>query len=127
MKFRPALAAVAALSAFAAGCSMNLNPFAPRGPAEVRRDMGGATEYRCEGNRRFWVRRVDAATVWLIAPDREVRLSRLGAEGSQRFGVGNVVLELEGSIARLSDPPAAFASCSIPSAEPEKPAAKPKP
>ena len=124
---RPIVATVAIASALAAGCGMSLNPFAPRGPAEVRRDMGGAIEYRCDGNRRFWVRRVDVASVWLIAPDREVRLARIGAEGSARFGAGNVVLELEGDAARLSDPPAAFTNCRVPAPEPEKPAAKPKP
>ena len=124
MTLRLSLAAVAAL---AAGCSMNLNPFSSSGPAEVRRDMGGATEYRCDGNRRFWVRRVDATTVWLVAPDREVRLARIGAEGSQRFGVGNVVLEFDGNAAKLQDPPASFANCKLPTAEPEKPVAKPQP
>ena len=118
---------LAALAALAAGCSMNLNPFSSSGPSEVRRDMGGATEYRCDGHRRFWVRRVDATTVWLIAPDREVRLARIGAEGSQRYGVGNVVLELDGNEAKLQDPPASFANCKLPSAEPEKAAAKPQP
>ena len=64
--------------------------------------------------------------VWLVAPDRELRLAMMSG-GGERYGAGRVVLELDGGTAKLEDPPATFANCRVPSAEPEKPAPAPKP
>ena len=46
--------------------------------------------------------------MWLIAPDRDVRLEKL-PDG--RYGVGRVWLELNANEATLNDPPTVFASC----------------
>ena len=109
------------LLALLAGCSsgggilpdfgeIRLWPFGERAPAEVSRTPSGSTEYRCEGNRGFYLRPLDGGALWLIAPDREIRLPKLaGAEG--RYGVGRIVLELNGDAATLTDPPASFAAC----------------
>jgi hypothetical protein len=110
MKQRYAFLAVPAF-VLVAGCStpsLSLPYFGePRGEERDRRPAN-ATEYGCEGNRKFYVRNLDGGAVWLIAPDREIRLEKL-SEG--RWGVGRVVLELSGSEARLTDPPAQFAGC----------------
>jgi len=95
----------------AAGCStprLSLPYFGDPSGNEQDRKPANATEYRCEGKRTFYVRMIDGGAVWLIAPDREIRLEKL-AEG--RWGVGRVVLELSGDEARLADPPAQFNGC----------------
>jgi hypothetical protein len=93
------------------------------GPTEITRTPANATEYRCADGKRFYVRQLDGGAVWLIAPDRELRLARApGAEG--RYSAGRVTLEISADGASLTDPPASFEGCRIPSAAPEKPAAE---
>jgi membrane-bound inhibitor of C-type lysozyme len=95
-----------------AGCGGG-SMFSFTGPSEqVNRGPENATEYRCEGGRRFHVRTIDANSVWLFAPDRELRLTRSGSDG--RYRAGRVVLDLRGQEAILEDPPAEFRGCKVP-------------
>lgn len=97
-------------SALLAGCGgISLWPFGGGGGTELSRAPANATEYRCAGGKGFWVRSLDEGALWLIAPDREIRLARLG--GASRYGVGRTVLELSGEEATLVDPPASFSGC----------------
>jgi hypothetical protein len=86
-------------------------PFGAGGPREVAQAPGNAVEYRCEGGKRFFVRPIADGAVWLIAPDREVRLERIGGPESTRYGVARVELALAGDDATLFDPPASFSGC----------------
>lgn len=99
------------LSALLAGCgSVNLWPFGEPRATEASRMPANAAEYQCEGGKRFYVRSLDAGAVWLIAPDREIRLEKLpGATGA--YGIGKVRLELAEQSATLFDPPAQFLGC----------------
>ncbi len=95
-----------------AGCGgVRLNPFADPVGDEQDRRPANATEYRCDGNKAFYVRAIEGGAVWLIAPDREIRLEKI-ADG--RWGVGRVLLETSGSGATLTDPPATFSGCKRP-------------
>jgi len=111
---------VVALALLSAGCggSINVWPFGTSGPVETSRAHADATEYRCDAGKRFWVRRLEGGDAWLIAPDRELRLARSGAEG--RYAAGKVVLQVSGPTATLVDPPAAFANCKLPEPPAEK-------
>lgn len=92
-----------------AGCGgVSLWPFGDSAATEISRKPANATEYRCDEGKAFYVRTLDAGAVWLIAPDRELRLERK-ADG--RYGAGSVELGLEGAAATLADPPARFANC----------------
>lgn len=103
MRSLPALAVL-----FLAGCgSVNLWPFGSSG-TELSRAPANATEYKCEGNKGFWLRNIEDGAVWLIAPDREIRLAKLPGGG---YGVARVRLEIDGDNATLSDPPATFTGC----------------
>ncbi|MBI1942760.1 MAG: hypothetical protein HYS35_03765 [Betaproteobacteria bacterium] len=107
---RCSLRSVPALALLLAGCGgIDLWPFGGGGGTELSRKPANAAEYRCEGGKGFFVRNMEDGAVWLIAPDREIRLPKLG-EGT-RYGVGRVLLELDGKEARLADPPANFAGC----------------
>ena len=119
---RPFLVAAAMLLAGCGG-SVSMWPFGDSGPSEVRRDPANATEYRCDGGRKFYVRTMDAGAVWLIAPDREIRLARAGGADSNRYTAGRVELVVSGPTATLVDPPTEFRNCKVPGAE--KPAAEP--
>jgi membrane-bound inhibitor of C-type lysozyme len=104
MRFLPLLFAL-----MLAGCgSVNLWPFGGRG-TELSRTPPNATEYRCESGRGFWVRNLEDGAVWLIAPDREIRLAKAGAAG--RYSAARVVLEISGDEAALTDPPVTFSGC----------------
>ena len=85
----------------------------PFGGEEKRPDVDrrpqNATEYRCDNNRAFYVRTLEDGAMWLIAPDREIRLPRLNDTG--RYGVGRVLLDIHGDEASLTDPPSSFVGC----------------
>jgi hypothetical protein len=95
-----------------AACSTvkDLLPFGEKESTELDRRPANATEYVCQGGKRFYVRNLEAGAVWLIAPDREIRLEKL-AGGETRYGSGRTVLEISGPDAMLADPPAQFAGC----------------
>ena len=81
------------------------------GATERSLKPANAAEYRCVGGKAFYVRNIDAGAVWLLAPDREIRLEKLSGAESGRYGAGRVVLEISGEDATLFDPPAQFAGC----------------
>ena len=87
-------------------------PFGGAEPQERSRTPANATEYQCAAGKRFYVRTLEGgAAVWLILPEREVRLNKLGAGAEMRYSNGIAVLELNGNDARLTDGAAAFADC----------------
>lgn len=97
------LAAVALLS----GCGdmkIKVWPFGGDTAIQERsRRPANATEYQCAGGKRIYLRTLDGGNaVWLILPERELRLDRIGAEGS-RYGKGAMVLQLAGNDATLND------------------------
>ena len=101
-------AAATLLALTLAGCgSVSLWPFGESENEKSRRPAN-ATEYRCADAKAFFVRQLDGGAVWLIAPDREIRLDK---QADGRYGVGRVLLEISGDGATLTDPPAVFAGC----------------
>ena len=91
------------------GCGgVSLWPFGGPAASEISRKPTNATEYRCDEGKTFYVRSLDAGALWLIAPDREIRLDK---QADGRYGVGRVRLEMSAEGATLTDPPAQFANC----------------
>lgn len=90
------------------GCSSfdRYNPFTEATVSrEIPRAPANATEYLCEGNKRFYVRMIDKGNgAWLIYPDREVNLDKVSGSGN-RYSNGVAVLDINGSDATLSDGP----------------------
>lgn len=111
------VAALAGISLLAGCGEINVKKYLPFGSDTTTPDRprtpANATEYQCAGGKRFYVRAMDGGTaVWLILPEREVRLDRIGAEGATRYSKGNSVLEINGNEATLSDGAAiSFAGC----------------
>ncbi|MSQ88228.1 MAG: hypothetical protein EXR32_02990 [Betaproteobacteria bacterium] len=100
------------LTALLAGCGgVSLWPFSESGVAEVSRKPVNATEYRCEAGKVFYVRNLDAGAIWLIAPDREIRLEKAAGSTAMVHGAGKVRLEIGAQEATLFDPPAQFLGC----------------
>ena len=95
-------------------------PFTSDAPQERSRTPANATEYQCNAGKRFYVRTLEGgAAVWLILPEREVRLNKLGAGTDQRYSNGIAVLEIKGSEATLSDSATAtFTGCKTGGSEP---------
>jgi hypothetical protein len=114
---RVAVAALAALLLAACGGVSSLWPFGEMESTELSRRPSNATEYVCDNQKRFYVRGLDGGAVWLIAPDREIRLEKL-AGADMRYGTGRVVLEISGQNALLTDAPAQFAGCKRADAKP---------
>jgi membrane-bound inhibitor of C-type lysozyme len=80
------------------------NPFSAEKPAETYKPAN-ATEYQCEGNKRFFVRMLNKENAaWLIYPDREVRLEA-ASEGGNRYTNSVAVLEIQDTETTLSDGP----------------------
>ncbi|PKO46505.1 MAG: hypothetical protein CVU29_05480 [Betaproteobacteria bacterium HGW-Betaproteobacteria-22] len=71
-----------------------------------------ATEYICEGDKRFYVRILNqGADAWLIYPQHEVNLAKVNATGS-RYASGAITLELDNDNASLNDgEKIAYTSC----------------
>ena len=108
------LAALAA-ALLLAGCGemkMKVWPFGGDTVAERPRTPANAVEYRCAAGKRFYLRTLDGGTAaWVILPEREVRLERIGS-GSGRYGKGALVLQLDGERATLADgATTAYADC----------------
>jgi len=117
------MAALAAISLLLTGCGdINIKkyiPFTNDTPQERSRTPANATEYQCSAGKRFYVRTLEGgAAAWLILPEREVRLNKLGAGADQRYSNGIAVLEIKGSEATLTDGAAAFSGCKTGGSEP---------
>ena len=108
-------AGLAGIALLLSGCGdINVKkyiPFTGDAPQERSRTPANATEYQCASNKRFYVRMLEGgASVWLILPEREIRLDKLGS--SSRYSNGIAVLELNGNEASLTDGAApALAGC----------------
>jgi len=109
-------AGLAVVSLLLAGCGdMNVRKYLPFGSdtpqPERSRTPPNSTEYQCAAGKRFYVRALeDGAAVWLILPEREVRLAKLGS--GTRYSNGIAVLELNGNEATLTDGAASpFTGC----------------
>lgn len=120
--------AALAFAALLAGCGeMKIKVWPLAGDTAIQersRSPANATEYLCTGGKRIYLRRLDGGdAVWLILPEREVRLDRIGTEGS-RYGKGAMVLQLTGNDATLNDGAATpVTGCKTGAAEPAAPAA----
>jgi membrane-bound inhibitor of C-type lysozyme len=107
MQSNPARFAALAAAALLAGCGemkIKVWPFGGDTAIQERsRGPANATEYLCAGGKRIYLRRLDGGdAIWLILPERELRLDRIGTEGS-RYGKGAMVLQLTGNDATLND------------------------
>jgi membrane-bound inhibitor of C-type lysozyme len=106
-----------------AGCGdINVRKYIPFGgdtPPERSRTPANATEYQCAAGKRFYVRMLEGgAAVWLILPEREVRLEKLGADAGIRYSNGIAVLDINGSEATLKDGATiSFAGCKAASSQ----------
>ncbi|MDK9716020.1 MAG: MliC family protein [Sulfuritalea sp.] len=110
------LTGLACLSLLAGCGDINVRkyiPFTGDAPQERSRTPANATEYQCSAGKRFYVRTLEGgAAVWLILPEREVRLNKLGAGADMRYSNGIAVLEISGNTATLTDGAAAtFTGC----------------
>ncbi|MCX7148879.1 MAG: hypothetical protein NTY05_05635 [Rhodocyclales bacterium] len=113
-------AGLACIPLLLAGCGdLNVKKYLPFGDDAAQdrpRTPANATEYQCAAGKRFFVRTLDGgAAVWLILPEREVRLEKLGADAALRYGNGIAVLEINGNEATLKDGAAiSLAGCKTP-------------
>ena len=79
-------------------------PFGSDTVQERPRTPANATEYQCAGGKRFYVRTLEGgAAVWLILPEREVRLDKRPAETGLRYGNGVAQLDINGNEGTLKD------------------------
>lgn len=78
------------------------NPFSGDPVQERSRTPANATEYQCAAGKRIYVRNLDGGeAIWLILPERELRVDRVGS--TTRYSKGNTVLELNGNNATVSE------------------------
>jgi len=103
-----AACAVTLLALALAGCGGAVLPFFGGETPEASRKPANATEYRCEGGVSLYVRQLDAGAVWLIAPDREIRLDK---KAGGRWGYGPVELDIDKDRLDLIDPPTNRVNC----------------
>ena len=113
---RAALWASAGLSLLLSGCgsvNVKLWPF----DGDRGQDRAGvptnATEFQCNGGKRFYLRYLDNGTaVWLMYPDRQVRLDKVDSTSGTRYSNGIAMLEINGNESMLADGPAlSFTGC----------------
>lgn len=111
---RTALPGLASLSLLLTGCgSVNLWPFGGGKEQERSRTPAHATEYQCNGGKRFYVRYLDnGGAAWVIFPEREFRLDKVASASGTRYSNGIAMLETNGNEATLRDGPTiAFTGC----------------
>ena len=110
---RPKTLACATVLLAISGCGgVSLWPFGGEKSQEVSRKPSGATEYRCNNDRQFYVRFLDnGASAWVIFPEREFRLDKVDSSGT-RYSNGVAMLEInEGLISLRDGSAAAFTGC----------------
>jgi|SRR5271170_2421306 len=108
----PRIAAAVLCSALLAACSgVSLWPFGGSGGKEIDQKPSNATEYVCQGGKTFYVRSLDEGAVWLIAPDRELRMEKSPGSAASLYRAGRTTLEINGQDAMLTDPPSQFVGC----------------
>lgn len=96
------LASVSALLLASCSSISAYNPFGS-GKHEQSRTPKDATEYVCEGNKRFYVRILNnGSDAWLIYPDHEVNLAK-SSEGAGRYTSGVIALVINGDATTLND------------------------
>lgn len=118
-----ATAGLACLSLLLAGCGdMNVRKYLPFGGDTVperSRTPVNATEYQCAAGKRFYLRTLEGGgAMWLILPERELRLDKFGSGDGARYSKGNTVLQLNGNEASVSDGAGApFTACKVAASE----------
>ena len=110
MKIRFIQATIAALAGlFLSACSsVNLWPFGGEKLQERAKAPANSTAYQCAGGKRFYVRNIEDGAVWVILPDREVRLNKTT---DSRYSNGIAVLDIAAGEATLADGPASLKNC----------------
>ena len=96
-------AALACASLMLSACSsVSLWPFGATPEQDPTRAPAGATTYKCDGGKHFFVRYLDnGAAAWVILPDRQFRLNKT-ASGSG-YSNGSDTIEIKDGVATLSD------------------------
>lgn len=93
------LTAISASSLVACSSFSLSNPFGTQSK-EISTAPVNATEYVCEGNKRFYVRMLNNGNdAWLIYPDHEVNLSKNGSA----YASGSINLNINGDATTLND------------------------
>ena len=112
-----ACVAIIGLPLLIAGCgSFSIWPFgeSKSSGVMVARGPENATEYRCDTGKTFHVRTLEAGkSVWLILPDRQVRLDKAVGTADGRYTNGIAVLTITTDGAELTDGPATYTACKV--------------
>ncbi|HEX8988416.1 MAG TPA: hypothetical protein VF816_10675 [Rhodocyclaceae bacterium] len=107
--FAPIVLAAALGLSLGACSSIRVWPFGDDKPQAGPRIPANAVAYQCANGTRFYVRKLeDDSAIWLILPDREVRLSK-ASEG--HYSNAATVLDLSAGEASLADGPANLRGC----------------
>ncbi|MBM3350643.1 MAG: lysozyme inhibitor [Betaproteobacteria bacterium] len=90
------------------------NPFGSDNKERARAPKD-ATEYLCEGNKRFYLRMLNnGRDAWLIYPTHEVNLSK-AAGNDNRYVSGAITLVISGNEVTLNDgEKIAYTGCKVP-------------
>ena len=100
-----------------AGCSGSgsWNPWEKNYGREPPRTPPGAKGYACERGQRLIVRfEADAQSAWVIYPDRQFRLNRVGSGSGEQFSNGRTTLRVNDDEAMLEEAGTVqFANCKL--------------
>ncbi|MBI4984449.1 MAG: hypothetical protein HZC24_03655 [Rhodocyclales bacterium] len=107
----PVWAGMALLLSACADTPAKLWPFGSDTVQDRSRAPADAAEYVCGSGKRIYVRTLDGGNaVWLILPDREMRLDK--AANGNRYVSGNNALDINGNEASFKDgASSAYAAC----------------
>ena len=97
--------AVIGAALLASGCGgASLWPFDSGGARERSRALANATEFRCEGGKRLFLRTLSqGAATWVILPEREFRLDKTAAAEGAAYSNGTTTLVVREGEATLSE------------------------
>jgi hypothetical protein len=70
-----------------------------------------ATLYKCDSNKSFWLRTLKDGAMWVIYPDRQVRLDKMDSD-PKKFSNNIATLDMSGPDVSLNDgPQIAYSGC----------------
>jgi len=96
-----------------AGCSMPRMDIWPFGGPDTGNvpPPPNASLYQCNSGASFWLRKLADGNMWVIYPDRQIRLDK---QDNGSFSNGIAVLQFEGETATLRDGPQInYSNCAI--------------
>lgn len=95
------------------GCGMTMSSLNPFGGDDTGRPYvpENATLYNCNSGSSFYLRTLKEGDMWVIYPDRQIRLDKQGADRRYSNGVATLEFDANNAASLTDGPQINYANC----------------